>query len=149
MKGFTLIEVLVVMLVFSVMIIAIYDVLSVGQSVFDTSSGELDLTQEGRTAMFRMIKEVRSASALTINSASNITFSTPTVTGVSYHLDGTDLVRNDASGFEVVAGHVSNLTFSNPGGSSTLLQVLLTVGKTVLRRDLSFSLTEQVRLRNE
>jgi prepilin-type N-terminal cleavage/methylation domain-containing protein len=149
MKGFTLIEVLVVMVVFSVMVIAIYDTLSAGNSVFNVSSGLLDLTQEARTAMSRLIKEVRGASSLTVNSASNITFSTPSVSNVLYYLSGTSLVRSDSGGTQVLASHVSNLTFSNPGGQNTVLQVLLIVGKPVFLRNLTYSLMEEVRLRNE
>ncbi|MGE5309029.1 MAG: type II secretion system protein J [Deltaproteobacteria bacterium] len=149
MKGFTLLEVLVVIVIFSIVSVAIYNVFEAGTNISDASTGLLDLTQEARTAMFRMIKEVRAASAVTINNASGITFSTPFASNIQYYQSGTRLLRTDTAGSQVLASHVSNLVFSHPGGNAALLQVFLGVSKTVFLRPFGFSLIEQVRLRNE
>ena len=158
MKGFTLVEVLVCVLILSFLVLGAFSVLHIGETTCNTDLGLLDLQQQARLAMDGMIRELRQTDAARINFISDyeITFSVPPATvgsdwigPIRYFLDSTEnqIIREHPAGTEkIVANDVNSLSFALNGD---ILNIQLTCAKRVLNRDLAFYLEEGVRLRNE
>ena len=173
MRGFTLVEILVSLLILSVVLAGIFAVLNVGQMNWNSSMSSLDLQQQVRQAMDGMSKEIRqsSFSNITINpdqGAINFTVPIDITTNpitysstINYYLnDNSQIVREHPSGTtKILANDISNLSFCCVGivaancldyDNSTAVQIYVEGNKTVRGRTyLPFNLTEQVRLRNE
>ena len=158
MRGVTLVEILVSVIILSFLVAGIFGVLNVGNITYNTDLGLLDLQQQARQAMDGMTRELRQSRAALVNivSSSELTFSIPPATygagwigPIRYYLDTSEnrIMREYPAGTEkIIANDINSLTFSP---SSNLLDIQLTCAKTVLQRDLSFSLNGQVRFRNE
>jgi len=79
-KGFTLIELMVVIFIFSVIMAATFGVLSIGRQSWHTGSTQVELQQETRRAMDRMVRELRESGSTHISipvGGSSITFQVP------------------------------------------------------------------------
>ncbi len=155
-RGYTFVEALISVLLLSVILLGVHGVLLTGNTVFTKDSTLLDMEQQTRNAMDRMVREVRQASSQNIitnyNGTTNdyIQFFTPTAptpNGLQYYLSGTNLVRVNNSGVaKNVASNIGLLKLSLTG---SLLQIQATAQKTMYSVTISFPLTERVRLRNE
>ena len=137
--------------VLSFVLLGVYGTLETGNTIYTKDNALLDMQQQARNAMDRMVREVHQSSSQTITSISassyKIVFSIPTATGVQYYLSGTNLIRQAPSGSTTtVASNISLLIFTLNG---TLLQIQIQADKTIYQHIISFPLTEQVRLRNE
>jgi len=66
-KGFTLIELMIVILIFSIMLGAAYSVLTMGRTSWQTGDIQIELQQEARNAMDQMVKELRESGRNTIS----------------------------------------------------------------------------------
>ncbi len=157
MRGFTLVEVLVSVLILGFLFAAIYGVLNIGNIIFIDDMTLVQLQQQARLAMDGMIRELRQskASVIAFNSSSDISFSIPAQTygdpwlgPIRYYLDSVigQIKREYAGATKILANDINSLNFSPPGN---IMQIQLGAAKTVRQRSLSFSLTEKVRLRNE
>jgi prepilin-type N-terminal cleavage/methylation domain-containing protein len=149
-KGFSFIEIMIVIFIFSLIGGGVFQIFSLGQKVYMTESALLDLQSYSRNAMDRMVREIRAASSVTVTNVSSdvdsITFTTPTATGVQYYLSGDQIIREFPSGTtRIVAHDVALLKFTLTG---SVLQIELRADQTVLGRAFSFSVKEKVRLRN-
>ena len=161
MRGFTLLEILVSIVIFAVIISAIFALLKVADISWDSDMGLLDLQQSCRQAMDVMIRELRQSrpASVTLNaSRDRVDFFIPGITeGVSYYLSGGQIIREHPAGTTgVLANHITELSFCCIGGvdcfacsSSKGVLINLQAAKTVKGYPLSFGLREQVRLRNE
>lgn len=161
--GFSLLEVLLSLVIFSVITAGIYMVLNVGSRSYNSDMGLLDLQQETRQAMSGMISELKQSSSSNItisNGGAKIDFSIPTdittnpVTYsslISYYLTDTQLVREHPAGtLKVLSNDISNLNFCWWDGvdccdpstedCSTLkvIQLQLRAAKTVWGKNLCF-----------
>ena len=159
-EGFTVIETFVSIILLSVVLIGAYGVLITGNNIFITDIALLDMQQQTRNAIDRIVREARPASSQTItinyNSTTNdylqiISPTTPAAgspaRGVQYYLSGTNLIREYPTGtIKKVASNISLLKFTLTG---SLLQIQVRAGKTIYTKVISFPLIEQVRLRNE
>ena len=150
-KGFTLVELLVTTLIFSFMLMCFYSVLNVGRTHYFIDIGLIDLQEQERNALDRIVREVRASSATTITTISStsdrISFNIPGSTGIQYFLSGAQLIRQDPNGLQrIIAYNITRLKFTATG---TLLQIQLQADQTVLSKALSVAMTEEVRLRNE
>jgi prepilin-type N-terminal cleavage/methylation domain-containing protein len=163
MKGFTLVEILVSAMILSFLAAGMFMVLHIGTISSGADLGLLDLQQQARLAMDGMTRELRHADIININSPcvspSSITFNAPsginptTWTGpITYQLDinQNQILRlpDAATGLpqKVIGNYVNNLIFCLNGD---ILTIRFTCQKTVRQRNLTVSLDEQVRLRNE
>ena len=85
-KGFTLVELMVSITIFVVLVMALYGILRTGMSVYLTDGMLLDLQQEARNGMDRIVREVRQSKASSImvgNADSDVlVFSTPSTESV-------------------------------------------------------------------
>ncbi len=149
-KGFSFIEIMIVIAIFSMIGGGVFQIFSLGQKVYLTESALLDLQGYSRNAMDRMVREIRAASSVTVTAVNtnvdSITFTTPSATGVQYYLSGNRIIREYPSGTtRIIAHDVARLKFTLTG---SVLQIELRADKTVLGRAFSFTAKEKVRLRN-
>ena len=152
-QGYTLVEIIVTMAILSFILLGVYGVLQTGNTVFIKDTALLDMQQQTRNAIDRIVREVRQASSeiisTNINGTTNdrITFTIPTAAGIKYYLTGTDLIREYPAGTtKKLASNIGLLKFTVAG---SLLQIQARADKTIYAQVISFPLTERVRLRNE
>ncbi|MBU3933383.1 MAG: prepilin-type N-terminal cleavage/methylation domain-containing protein [Candidatus Omnitrophica bacterium] len=80
MRGFTLVELMVVIFIFSIIMAATFGVLSTGRQSWHTGSTQVELQQETRRAMDRMVRELRESGSTHISipvGGGSITFQVP------------------------------------------------------------------------
>jgi len=174
MRGLTIIEVLVALVIFSVIAMGIGYAVVAGKSALFVSDIPTQLRQDLLFALMPMERELRQTAPSKINltegTVSNaVTFQIPHDDdvpadgivvddigniewgqGITYALDGTgQLIRSQAGTTKVVAANIASLQFSRPAGQDAIIQIDITVqkadGQGVLHQD-----TEQavVKMRN-
>lgn len=154
-KGFSLAELMVTVAILSVVALGIYNTLGVGSRSFYMEANHLELQQQARNALIRLVYELRQASsasiAVTVVSATSdrIVFNTQSALGVKYYLSGTRLVREFPAGtIKTVADNIGYLKFTpTPATNPTTLKIDTHADKTFFRT-ISFPLTETIKLRN-
>jgi hypothetical protein len=161
MRAFTIIEILVTFLILSLIIGGAFAVLNVANLSWNTSLGMLGLEQGVRQAMDGMTREARQSRPSNVdvhNGGSQLDFYLPNITPViSYYVQNNQLIREHPNGTrQVLANDINNVNFCCVGGAdcydcsnSRILQIQLQASKSVRNAPLSFSLAEQVKLRNE
>jgi len=147
-----MVETLVSVLLLSFILAGAYGTAATGNAIYTKNFVLLNMEQQTRNAIDRIVRETRQASSQTITanfSGTNdkIVFTIPTATGIQYYLSGTNLVREYPAGTtRNIASNISLLKFILSG---SLLQIQVNADKTVYSQTVSFPLTEKVRLRNE
>ena len=157
-KGFTLVEILIVVVVFSLIVQAIFAVFNIGRDTFFSSTGCLQLQQGLRLAMDGMTREIRQSTASDISitsGGSGIDFkvpiditSTPITKSdtISYNLNSNQIIREHPAGTQkVIANDISALSFSKSGSQ---IAIDITASKTIKQRTYTLDLKEKVQLRN-
>lgn len=150
-KGFTFVEFLITVLLFSLISAGVAQIFTLGNSVYSIEMSLADLQSHARNAMDRMVREIRASSSVTVTvinaDSDRITFTTPTAANVSYYRNNNLLVREYPSGtIKNIASNVARLKFTLTG---SVLRIDLRADQTVLGRPLTYSLSQKVRLRNE
>lgn len=159
MKGFTLLETLVTILIFTFIVGGMYGVLNIYRANYDTNLVSLNLQRQARQGMNWLSREIREAGLSTIvipPDRSSITFDIPTATGVRtvrYYVETTQLKRESSPDpVEIRANDITVLSFPERSAGSNLQKMTLEASKTFRslgkERTLTFSLTEQVQIRN-
>ena len=160
-KGFTLLETLATVLIFTFIIGGIYGVLNIAKTNYDTNLVSLDLQQQARQGMNRLSREARQASWASIVLGSldangiyhSITFNTPEATGVNYSLVSGQLQRIDSAHTvpKIIANDMTVPIFSMES-LGHFLNIQVQASKTFRSlgkdRTFTFSLTEKVTVRN-
>lgn len=167
MKGFTLIEILIVAVIMVFLISGIFMVLNMGEKTWNYDIGLLDLQQEARSAMDGMIRELRGSSSISIDpiNGSWISFTIPTATsGIRYYISSENsIVRehpnstNCASVWnetycKILGNDINYLNFNLTG---KILEVRLRAQKTARGRTIYYPLkdnpnnTSEIRLLSE
>ncbi|MCM8781748.1 MAG: type II secretion system GspH family protein [Candidatus Omnitrophica bacterium] len=148
-KGFTLIEVLVSVAIFSFTVLAVLTLLQLGHLTWHQDIGLLELHQNIRLALDGMSREIRQSEPASINiseSGARIDFTVDSAS-ISYYLNDQILIREHPVGTtKILCSDVSDLDFSSDG---SMVQIQLTGTKNILDRDILVSLVQKVRLRNE
>ena len=170
-KGYSLVEVLVTILIFSILAAAINTVLLVGESSWQTNSVRMELIQELRKATATMEDELRQTapSAITAgptvadgSTSTSITFFAPNgVSGNSiawsanttqFILGGTDsnqLQRIENGVTKVVAQNIATLGFSRAAATSDIIGVTLVAQKNTIKGiTLTVNFAFEVQMRN-
>lgn len=145
MKGFSLIELMIVMLIFSILLGATYSVLSMSRASFQTGDIQLAVQQEARKAIDKVVKEVRESSSVDLANAYPFT-----IWGekIKYEVTNNQLLREVEGQLpSVLANDVSSIQFSLFGGDIVYI-TLVTQKNTVFGRSLSATLNSQITLRN-
>lgn len=157
--GWTLVEILVTCGILTIIISGIFTILNVSDITWRADSGLLDLQQDVRRAMDGMIREARQSRPLDItNSLVKLDFYIPDVSNlISYYVLNNQLIREHPAGIKkVLANNITSLDFCCSGGADCadcshahILQIQIQAAKTAGKRQVSFTLKEQARLRNE
>lgn len=161
-RGFTLIEVVITLAIFSIIIGAIHQVFVVGQRAWDSDLSLLDLQQSARRGLYSVAREIRAAKLGSISiseSDTKIEFDTPGENNIQFFLNSDDgqLVRESPAGTDcdvlwdedkcrVLAIDITDVYFSLTGG---IVEVRLVAEKTVWGRTLSFPLSTKLEVRND
>jgi len=156
-RGFTFIEAMMVTVIFVFLMIGVTQVLNLGNDTFPLDLGQVDLQYQARQGMQWLTRELREASNIQINNGlQQIIFDNYNGEGIKYFRDSSDIngdglsnqiIREFPAGTRrVVANCVSSLAFTL---NHPLLRIDINTAQTVKGRPLVFSLSQQVRLRNE
>ena len=157
LTGFTLIEILVVAVILSLFGVGILTVLNSSDTTWNAEMGLVQLQQQARQAMDRMIRELRQAKASSVNlvSSQDINFLIPGsgTNYIRYFLNDGQILREypEGSGVSSVLGNnISSLDFSSL--VSGVVKVQLQVQRSIRGRVTTFpgtgNLVEKVKLRN-
>jgi prepilin-type N-terminal cleavage/methylation domain-containing protein len=152
MKGFSLLEVLIAVVIFSFIMAGMYGVLSVANQSYSTDTALVMLGQQARQIMFWMLKDMREASSVSItnidNDSDSIVFDSIMESGIQYYREGEQVIREYPAGTKrVVGNNIIRLKFARSGN---LLDIHLVAEDTLPSNiNFSFPLREQIRLRNE
>jgi len=129
-KGYTLIEIIIVIVILGVIGAFTFQMVAAGVQAFKKSSARKDLLDQGRLALERMVRELRDGKEITDCSSNSITFkkahpaqAADNIEEVKFELVGTDLKRvGDPSGTAQTAVLASNVTSFQvgEGGSVTV-----------------------------
>jgi len=159
MRAFTLVEILIVAVIFSFLALGITQVVNLGNVTFPVDLAQIQLQQQTRQAMQWMTRELRQASNPLITGGNRITFDSFSDAGLTYYLDTADangdglvnqILREFPAGSRrIMANHITSLAFTPDGAPIRLIRIDINAGRTILGKALDFSLVEQVRLRNE
>ncbi len=147
-QGFTLIELIVVIVLTSLIAGVVSAIIAQGAQSYLTAKNVLDADWQGRLAIERMARDIRAiASPLSITTATatQLTFTDFSGTSVSYSLSGTNLMRNS----QILADGISSLTFSyfDKNGASTATISLIryiTITINITKNNTNFSLSTSV-----
>ncbi len=159
-KGFTLIEVSLVIVILIFIIAGIYMVLNIADKSWHWDLGLLELQQQARSAMDGMPREIRQSRHSDINITNNGTradFSIPSASGlISYYLENNQIIREHPLGTtKILASDINYLNFTL---ASHILDIRLKAKKSARGREIFFPLNEtgtaqvlkeKVRLRND
>ena len=169
-KGFTIVELMVVLAVLVFLGAGITTVLTGGSNSYYTNMGLLDLQTSTRHAIDSMVTELRQSNSSDIQISSNqtsilfrvpINITTDPITyssNITYYLNATSgrIMRAHPAGTEIIlATDIDTLAFCCWNGTTcgtscsnaTLLEVILGAQTTVHQRALSFALKEKISLR--
>ncbi len=149
-KSFTLIEVIIACVIFTLILESVYVTLNVAQKSWNTSSSTILLKQEVRRALISMTTELREAKNIFIvknqnKNSVNLDFERPGMGPISFHWtdegeDAFKIIRTNYTYSRVLASHISFLTFDYPTDNEIIIKVA--AGK-----DQQFQLTQKVSLR--
>lgn len=137
-KGFTLIELVIVIVIIGVIAGVVGYILLAAADAWTFKFNRADLLADGRLAMNRMVREIRE-----IKRATNVTTATPSHfrftnvddVDIAYSRTSTDLNRTADSTANVLAENVSNLTFTYYDSSgATIATPVVTPNKTDIHR---------------
>lgn len=174
MRGFTLVEVLITVFIFSLIFMAMFGVLSVGVGSWHTDDVEAGLNQELRKTLMVMNKQLRQSRTSVVtgvpaddNYYTSITFKVPEdVDGdgdvidslgniewsgdINYSLNANNqIIRSTQSGSSILANNISSLQFRRPAGNPDIIEIYITAQKaTSMGRNLGSSIASSVRMRN-
>jgi prepilin-type N-terminal cleavage/methylation domain-containing protein len=152
MKGFTLVEILVATAIFTILILAGFQVMEVGRSFWFTGDVTVELRQEIIKAFMRMEAELKETRPAQISlgsgtSSSSLTFKIPQDNNgdgtildasgniewsgdITYALNGANQITRTASDITtIIANNVISLMFTRPTSPVNILQIDITVRK--------------------
>ena len=151
MRAFTIVELLVAMLIFSLILGGIFGIVLVADKSWDSTLGMLGLVQEIRQGMDGMTREARQSSfnqaVVSIGGERLDFFTLGSGSVISYYAQNNQLIREYPVGTtKVLANHISHISFVS---SASMLQIQITASKTTIgNRALSASSVQQVKWRN-
>jgi prepilin-type N-terminal cleavage/methylation domain-containing protein len=103
-QGFSLAELLVATAMVGFVLAGVFVALQQGENAFQYGTGKVEVQQNARSAVDRMVHDLRTGSNITAANATSITFDyiednggAPQTVSVTYSLNGTDLQRNQTA----------------------------------------------------
>jgi len=168
-RGFSLVESLVTMLIFSVIVAGIYATALAGDSSWQANKVRIELQQELRKGMEWMIYDLRQSGDSSITNVpaddnwyTTITFRTPagvTAGSLSWNLstvqfalggaDSNQLQRIDGAGTKVIAQDIQSLQFRRQAATPNILEVAMTAQQNTIKgTPVDHQLNFEIQLRN-
>ncbi|MDD3375063.1 MAG: prepilin-type N-terminal cleavage/methylation domain-containing protein [Candidatus Omnitrophica bacterium] len=151
-KAFTLIELMVVLLIFTIILSGVYGAFTIAGSLYQIDTASVNIQQQARQAMNWLVKDLRASSTGSISISYGgpgldvVTFDTPFGTNIQYYVTAGQLIREYPVGTtRAIANNISTLDFIL---SVNTLKITLVCSATALKRPLSIQLIEKVTLRN-
>ena len=131
-KGYTLIEIVIVIVILGIIGAFTFQMVGAAVQAFNKSSARKDLSDQGRIALERIVRELRDGKEITDCSSDSITFkkahpaqAADNIEEVKFELVGTDLKRvgdpngNEGGPYEaVLASDVTGFQVGDAGGGS-------------------------------
>lgn len=154
--GFTLIEIMVALLIFSAVMGGIYGALAMGNRSWLYFLDHVTVQREAREALYFMARELREARGILITKEENgaaLRFRRPGIGTVTYSWsrqgsNAGKLIREDSSGKRILARSISGLVFQYP--TNRLMMIDITAQKSpMVGRDIAFNLKGKVALRSK
>jgi type II secretory pathway pseudopilin PulG len=159
-KAYTLLEVLVSMIVFAGLFLPMFAILNSGNQIFFVVTNSIELRQQARNAMDRIVREVRESNQSTVTvdaldpNSSTLSFYGPRYKDaggafqpIKYSLVSGRIMREFPPGdIKPIAVKVTRLYFNKVGPQ---LEILIKVENPLADRPLELTLTQKVRMRNE
>jgi prepilin-type N-terminal cleavage/methylation domain-containing protein len=166
LTGFTLIELMIVLLLLSTVVMGLSSSMSSGRKAFYVADAQISIQDELQKAMRQITFDLRQSSPNKISlpadgiAYSNISFNVSTgVSGlvinwsaapVNYTLLNGQIVRDDGTETRIVANNVTTLTFTRLASASSIVKINLSVQKsTPFGNIFNSSLDTAVNLRNQ
>ncbi len=169
--GLTLIELIVVVFLFSVMIGAIFMLLGTARSCWKSGGSQLSAQQDARRGLNTMAKELRQAKLSTISGVpadgtdySSITFQIPQSisaagttwsTNIQYTVGGlnnSQLLRTQDAAQRVLANNISSLSLNRNASTPDIINITLGVQKNTFpgfsATQTTITTTTEVKVRN-
>lgn len=165
-RGFTLAESMVTIMIFAIIIGALYVALRAGDENWQTNKTRMELQQELRKAMEWMKFELMQAGNASITnvpangtSYTTITFKVPTgvsngsitwdANSIVYQVSSNQLQRVYNGATRILATNITTLQFERQATTSDILEVSLTAqGTTVKNKTVTRQINFEVQLRN-
>ncbi len=154
-EGFTLVELMVSLGIFTILVAVVYTVLLIGDSTTRTGLINIELSQNARLGIDRMLKELHNArrSTISIPDDSYITFQVPGNSNIIQYslggLNGRQLIRTEAGTGTVLCNNVQSVQFIPSPFSGSVISITLQTQKTSLsQRNLTTALNVRVKARN-
>jgi len=170
-KGFTLLEITIVVFLFSIISAAIFSVLATGRNSMSAGESQVGVQQACRNGLDSMIKELRQAGVSTITGVpangtnySSITFQIPAAigaTGITWSssiqyaiggLNGAQLLKTQSGNQKVLANNISALSFNRSATNPNVVNISVTAQKNTFpgftARQTVITLVSQVKVRN-
>ena len=168
-SGFSMAEMLVTVLIFSILIGGIYASLAVGEASWETNKVKIELQQELRKAMEWMKFDLQQAGPTSITNVpaddtwyTTITFKTPNgVSGGSINWEAdtmqfvlggtgsTQLQKVQAGTTTVLAQNIKTLNFRRSTTNSNILEISMLAEKNTVKGDtINYQLDFEVQIRN-
>ena len=134
-KGFSMVEIMVVTAIFALMVSGLLTSLAVGNRSWQNSENGVAIVRDARNALWVMSKDLRKGSGSTLTqsaSAVTLVFSTPSEGSVTYSwansgANTNQLIRTTATRTRILANKISALSFTD---QSTSMKINLTVTRT-------------------
>jgi len=170
-KGFTLLEIMITVFLFSIISAAILSVLATGRNSLSAGESQVGVQQACRNGLDSMIKELRQAGISTITGVpadganySSITFQIPTAIGaagitwssnIQYTLgglNGAQLLKTQSGNQKVLANNISALSFNRSVANPSVVNISIAAQKNTFpgftARQTTVTLASQVKFRN-
>jgi len=147
LKATTLVEILIVMAIFSIVALGTVNIFIVADKMWNLDMGLIELQVTARSAMERILKEVRAWDNVVIENTTFPKFTNANGT-ITYFVNVIDnkIIRQNATTNTTIANN-ANFTIYNIS-SDKFYNITIYTGKNIRGRIIQFNLTEAVRLRN-
>lgn len=155
-KGFTLIEMVMVIIILAIISSMLAPLLIEGLNTFSQEENIVNANWQGQIAMARMsrdIASIRSSSDLTTIATTNLAFTDSSNNTISYSLNGTDLTLTQNGTGAVLANGIQSLTFTyfdkNGVSTATATSVrFIQIALNVIQNNVNYTLTTMIYPRN-
>jgi len=170
-RGFTLLEIIITVFLFSIISAAIFSVLATAKNSLSAGESQIGIQQACRNGLDTMVKELRQAGASTILDVPNnginysaITFQIPaslSAAGITWSssiqyflggLNGKQLIRTQSGNQRILGNDISAVSFNRSAANPNVVNISVTAQKNTFpgftARQSTITFNSQIKLRN-